>query len=82
MFGLSKLEVCFPLQWDLVCERNFLAELSQSAYQLVALFGEIIMAWLIDKVGRKKMHIAGKDNYLPRIVFVLCVCVCVCVCVC
>ncbi len=51
----------FLPQWDLVCHRNYLAELSQSLYLAVALIADVVCSWLVDRAGRKKMHIIGES---------------------
>lgn len=43
-------------QWNLVCQRNYLSELSQTAYHLGCLFSEIVFSYLVDRYGRKMVH--------------------------
>ena len=43
-------------QWNLVCDKNYLGELSQTLYQLGSLVGELLL-FVVDKYGRKKIHI-------------------------
>ena len=49
------------MQWDLVCENNYLSELSQTYYQVGALVGELTMSILVDKFGRKWVHIGASS---------------------
>ena len=49
--------ICF--QWDLVCKKNYLAELSQTLFSVGGLVGELMAAVLIDRYGRKWVTIAS-----------------------
>ena len=51
--------VNFVFQWDLVCSRFYLAELSQTLFSVGGLFGELIAALLMDRYGRKWVAVAG-----------------------
>lgn len=44
-------------QWDLVCDRGYLSELSQTCSMAVSLLAQTFVSYLIDKFGRKMMHI-------------------------
>lgn len=44
-------------EWNLVCDRGYLSELSQTCTVAVSLIAETFVSYLIDKFGRKMMHI-------------------------
>jgi OCT family organic cation transporter-like MFS transporter 4/5 len=43
-------------QWDLVCEKNFHAELSQTMYTAGTMLGSMAISPLSDIFGRKTVH--------------------------
>lgn len=49
--------LCFVCQWDLVCDRNYLSEVSQTTYHLGCLIAEVAFSYLVDRYGRKRVHI-------------------------
>ena len=40
-------------QWDLVCDRNFLADTSQFVFNFGVMVGAIVFSSLADNIGRK-----------------------------
>jgi len=48
---------CALKQWDLVCDDNYLNELSQSVFYCGVLLGAIIFTWSADRFGRKLIHL-------------------------
>ncbi len=53
------LVVCSSFQWDLVCERNVLPEMSQMVFNFGVMFGAIFFGFMSDKFGRKKSFISA-----------------------
>ena len=49
----------FDLQWDLVCNRDYLAELSQTLFQVGGLIGELFLTTMVDRLGRRPVHLIG-----------------------
>ncbi len=47
----------FPLQWDLVCDRNYLMESSQTVFNGGIMFGALVFTSLSDMYGRKSIHL-------------------------
>ena len=47
----------FPVrvQWDLVCEKNYLSELSLTLYMVGATCGTLLLTPLSDRCGRKTL---------------------------
>jgi len=45
-------------QWDLVCDKNYLMETSQSVFSFGVMVGAIIFTWMADRLGRKPVHLA------------------------
>ena len=45
------------LQWDLVCDRNYLVETSQSVFNFGVMVGAIVFTSLADCIGRKPVHL-------------------------
>ena len=43
-------------QWDLVCDKNYLSDLTQVIYQLGGMVGDIVGAPIADYFGRKWIH--------------------------
>ena len=43
-------------QWDLVCDKNYLSDLTQVIYQLGGMVGDIVGAPITDYFGRKWVH--------------------------
>jgi MFS family permease len=46
------------LQWDLVCDRNFYVETSQSVFVAGVLVGALLFTTIADRCGRKPVHFA------------------------
>ena len=46
-------------QWDLVCDRSFLPELSMMIFGIGGMLGECVGNMISDKFGRKWVHITG-----------------------
>lgn len=46
-------------QWDLVCEHNYLFDLSLSSQMIASLVADILTSYMIDKFGRKLMHVTS-----------------------
>ena len=46
-------------QWDLVCQNNYLAELTETLSMLAALIAELMVARVVDRFGRKYVHHVG-----------------------
>ncbi|CAH1797125.1 unnamed protein product [Owenia fusiformis] len=44
-------------EWDLVCERNYYSELSQSVFSGGVMVGAVLFTWLADTFGRKPIHL-------------------------
>jgi len=44
-------------QWDLVCDKNYLVEMSQSVFNFGVMVGAIIFTTLADRLGRKPIHL-------------------------
>ena len=57
--GIWFVIVCcsFSFQWDLVCDRSYLVETSQSLFCFGVMMGAIVFTTLADKVGRKPVHL-------------------------
>ena len=45
-----------PFQWDLICDKSSLPNLSQSGYFLGLLIGSWVFGTIIDMIGRKKVY--------------------------
>lgn len=49
---------CFSqFQWDLVCDKNYLAETSQSVFNFGVMVGAVVFTTMADKIGRKPVHL-------------------------
>lgn len=46
-------------QWNLVCDRNYLFELSQTSSMIASLAADTFCSYLIDRYGRKLMHVTS-----------------------
>ena len=46
------------LQWDLVCERNYLVETSQAAFSGGVMVGALFFTSLADRIGRLPVHLS------------------------
>ena len=44
-------------QWDLVCDKNYLVEMSQSVFNFGVMVGAIIFTSMADRLGRKPIHL-------------------------
>src|SRR6218665_3160058 len=44
-------------QWDLVCDKNYLVETSQSVFNFGVMVGAFVFTMLADRIGRKPVHI-------------------------
>lgn len=53
-----KIMLLDSFQWDLVCEKKELPEISQTLMMLGQGFGAFIFTSLSDRFGRKRIHIA------------------------
>ncbi|XP_064619908.1 solute carrier family 22 member 3-like isoform X2 [Lineus longissimus] len=47
-------------EWDLVCEQNFYAELSQTLYTIGTMVGSMAISPLSDMFGRKTVHLGAQ----------------------
>jgi len=45
------------MQWDLVCDKNYLVEMSQSVFNFGVMVGAIIFTSMADRLGRKPIHL-------------------------
>ena len=50
--------LCCCGQWDLVCDKNYLVEMSQSVFNSGVMVGAIIFTSMADRLGRKPIHLA------------------------
>ena len=57
--SLSVIPLLTPLslQWDLVCDKNYLVETSQSVFAFGVMVGAVMFTSLADKIGRKPVHL-------------------------
>ncbi|XP_029451127.1 solute carrier family 22 member 16 [Rhinatrema bivittatum] len=53
LYDRTKLESSIVTEWDLVCERAWLAKLVQPTFMLGVLFGAVIFGDIADRVGRR-----------------------------
>ncbi|XP_030055071.1 solute carrier family 22 member 16 isoform X2 [Microcaecilia unicolor] len=53
LYDQTKLESSIVTDWDLVCERAWLAKLAQPTFMLGVLFGAVIFGDIADRVGRR-----------------------------
>ena len=51
-------------QWDLVCDKNYLVETSQSVFNFGVMVGAIIFTSMSDRLGRKPIHLACQYTML------------------
>ena len=51
------MELCMCLQWDLVCKRAYLKDLTQTILIVGVMFGAMICTTLADKFGRKPIFL-------------------------
>ena len=49
--------IYYTFQWDLVCDKNYLSEFSQTIYQSGSFFAQLSMGSVMDRFGRKPVHI-------------------------
>jgi len=54
--------VCW--QWNLVCNKNYLVETSESVFNFGVMVGAIIFTSLADRLGRKPIHLACQYSML------------------
>lgn len=52
------------LQWNLVCDKNYLVETSQSVFNFGVMVGAIVFTSLADRVGRKPVHLGCQYTML------------------
>ncbi|XP_059053045.1 organic cation transporter protein-like [Achroia grisella] len=58
-YDTSPFENTIISEWDLVCERNWLASFTQTILQLGILIGSIVFGFLSDRYGRKNTFLAS-----------------------
>ena len=57
--------VCVVIrQWDLVCDKNYLMETSQSVFSFGVMVGAIIFTAMADRLGRKPIHLGCQYSML------------------
>jgi len=49
--------MCMYVQWDLVCDREYLKDLSQTILVIGVIFGAIVFTSLSDHLGRKPVFL-------------------------
>ena len=52
--------LCAVSQWDLVCERAYLKDLTQTGFSVGMMFGAMICTPLSDKFGRKPVFLLSQ----------------------
>ena len=55
----TRRDVILILQWDLVCKRDYLPEMSNMVFNLGVMVGGMLFGFLSDKFGRKKSFISA-----------------------
>ena len=55
----TRRDVSLILQWDLVCKRDYLPEMSNMVFNLGVMVGGMLFGFLSDKFGRKKSFISA-----------------------
>ncbi|XP_053615863.1 organic cation transporter protein-like [Plodia interpunctella] len=58
-YDTSPMDSTIISEWDLVCERNWLASFTQMVLQSGILIGSIVFGFLSDRYGRKKTFLAA-----------------------
>ena len=56
--------LCCCGQWDLVCDKNYLMETSQSVFSFGVMVGAIIFTAMADRLGRKPIHLGCQYSML------------------
>ena len=54
------LVTIFCVQWDLVCERAYLKDLTQTIFMVGMMFGSMMCSTLSDKFGRKPVFLISQ----------------------